>query len=108
MGFNSLFNNAFKFSAVFGRLGDFYGQEKLYIYGIVAFLISSVLCSISPSILFLIIFRAFQGIAAAMMISVSIGIVRRAFQTEELGRALGTYSMAIAAGLALGPAIGGF
>lgn len=92
----------------FGRLGDFYGQEKLYIYGIVAFLISSVLCSISPSILFLIIFRAFQGIAAAMMISVSIGIVRRAFQTEELGRALGTYSMAIAAGLALGPAIGGF
>lgn len=92
----------------FGRLGDFYGQEKLYIYGIVAFLISSVLCSIAPSILFLIIFRAFQGIAAAMMISVSIGIVRRAFPTEELGRALGTYSMAIAAGLALGPAIGGF
>lgn len=92
----------------FGRLGDFYGQEKLYIYGIVAFLISSVLCSIAPSILFLIIFRTFQGIAAAMMISVSIGIVRRAFPTEELGKALGTYSMAIAAGLALGPAIGGF
>lgn len=92
----------------FGRFGDSYGQEKLYISGIVGFLISSILCSVALSILFLIIFRALQGVAAAMMISVSIGIVRRAFPVEELGRALGTYSMAIAAGLALGPAIGGF
>lgn len=92
----------------FGRFGDFYGHEKLYIYGIAGFLISSILCSKAPSIFFLIFFRAIQGIAAAMMISVSIGIVRRAFPVEKLGRALGTYSMVIAAGLALGPAIGGF
>lgn len=92
----------------FGRFGDFYGQEKLYMYGMVGFLISSVLCSLSPSIYLLILFRALQGIAAAMMISVSIGIVRMAFPVDKLGRALGIYSMAIAAGLALGPAIGGF
>ena len=92
----------------FGRFGDFYGQEKLYMYGAVGFLFSSVLCSLAPSIHLLIIFRALQGITAAMMISVSIGIIRRAFPVEYLGRALGIYSMAIAAGLALGPAIGGF
>lgn len=91
----------------FGRFGDYYGQEKLYMYGVAGFLVSSVLCSLSPSIYFLILFRAIQGIAAAMMISVSIGIVRRVFPVEILGRALGIYSMAIAAGLALGPAIGG-
>ena len=92
----------------FGRFGDSYGQEKLYMYGAVGFLFSSILCSLAPSIYLLIIFRALQGIAAAMMISVSMGIVRRAFPVEKLGRALGIYSMAIAAGLALGPAIGGF
>lgn len=92
----------------FGRLGDFYGQEKLYMYGVVGFLFSSVLCSLASSIYLLILFRALQGVAAAMMISVSIGIVRRAFPVEKLGRALGIYSMAISAGLALGPAIGGF
>jgi EmrB/QacA subfamily drug resistance transporter len=92
----------------FGRFGDFYGQEKLYIYGLSGFLLSSILCSFSTSIEQLIIFRGFQGITAAMMISVSMGIVRRVFPVEELGRALGIYSMAIAAGLALGPVIGGF
>jgi EmrB/QacA subfamily drug resistance transporter len=92
----------------FGSFGDYYGQEKLYIYGVVGFLFSSVLCSLAPSINFLIFFRALQGIAAAMMISVSVGIIRRVFPLEKLGRALGIYSMAIAAGLALGPAIGGF
>lgn len=91
----------------FGRLGDYYGQEKLYIFGLIGFVFSSILCSLANSISLLIIFRAIQGIAAAMMISVSIGIVKRAFPVGKLGRALGIYSTAIAAGLALGPAIGG-
>jgi len=91
----------------FGRLGDFYGQEKLYMFGVLGFLTSSILCSLAPSIFFLILFRALQGFAAAMMISVSIAIVRKAFTVGELGKALGIYSMVIAAGLALGPAVGG-
>ena len=92
----------------FGRVGDSKGHEKLYMLGLVSFLMTSLFCSLSQSIYFLIIFRALQGVAAAMMISVSLGIVRKAFPTEELGRALGIYAVAIAAGLALGPAIGGF
>ncbi len=91
----------------FGRVGDSKGHERLYLVGLACFLFSSILCSLSPSISFLIIFRALQGIAAAMMISVSMGIVKKSFPTEELGRALGIYAVAIAAGLALGPAIGG-
>ncbi|NYB51453.1 MAG: MFS transporter [Methanobacteriaceae archaeon] len=91
----------------FGRVGDSKGHERLYMLGLVFFILSSLLCSSSPSIYFLIIFRAVQGVAAAMMISVSLGIVKKSFPTEELGRALGIYAVAIAAGLALGPAIGG-
>ena len=91
----------------FGRLGDMIGHEKLYLSGLVLFVFTSVLCSFSSSITYLIIFRALQGIAAAMMISVSLGMVRRAFHSYELGKALGIYAVAIAAGLAIGPAIGG-
>lgn len=91
----------------FGRVGDSKGHERLYLVGLACFLFSSILCSLSPSISFLIIFRALQGIAAAMMISVSMGIVKKSFPTEELGKSLGIYAVAIAAGLALGPAIGG-
>jgi EmrB/QacA subfamily drug resistance transporter len=91
----------------FGRLGDYRGHERVYLTGLVFFLVSSIFCSLSPSIFHLIVFRAFQGIAAAMMISVSLGIVKKSFPVGELGRALGIYAIAIAAGLALGPAIGG-
>jgi EmrB/QacA subfamily drug resistance transporter len=91
----------------FSRLGDFYGQERIYMTGLVGFVTTSILCSLSPSVEALIIFRGLQGLAAAMMISVSMGLVRRSFPSHILGRAMGIYAVAIAAGLALGPAIGG-
>ena len=91
----------------FGRLGDMYGHEKVYLSGLILFIFTSILCSFSPSITYLIISRALQGIAAAMMISVSLGMVKKAFPPYELGKALGIYAVAIAAGLAIGPAIGG-
>ena len=99
--------NLLGFVLLFGRLGDSYGNERIYMVGLVSFLITSILCSLSPSIAFLIIFRGLQGIAAALMISVSMGIVKSAFPSSQTGKALGIYAVAIAAGLAIGPAIGG-
>ncbi len=100
--------NLLGFVLLFGRLGDFYGHERVYMVGLVSFVITSFLCSLSPSITFLIIFRGLQGIAAALMLSVSLGIVKSAFPPSQTGKALGIYAVAIAAGLAIGPAIGGF
>lgn len=95
------------FVLFFSRLGDSKGHEKVYIAGLAGFTITSLLCSLSPSVEALIIFRGLQGLSAAMIISVSMAIVRKAFPANYLGRALGIYAVAIAAGLALGPAIGG-
>ncbi len=99
--------NLLGFVLLFGRLGDFYGHERVYMVGLVSFLITSFLCSLSPSVTYLIIFRGLQGIAAAMMISVSMGIVKSAFPLNQTGKALGIYAVAISAGLAIGPVIGG-
>ncbi|HII84047.1 MAG TPA: MFS transporter [Methanobacterium subterraneum] len=95
------------FVLFFSRFGDFYGQERVYLAGLAGFVTTSLLCSLSPSIEWLILFRGLQGLAAAMMISVSMALVRKSFPSQYLGRALGIYAVAIAAGLALGPAIGG-
>ncbi|GAB6055396.1 MFS transporter [Methanobacterium alkalithermotolerans] len=91
----------------FGRLGDWWGHEKLYLTGLISFMLSSILCSTAPTLEFLIIFRGLQGLAAAMMISVSLGIVKEAFPKHQRGKGLGIYAVAIAAGLTLGPLIGG-
>lgn len=91
----------------FARFGDFYGHERLFMGGLVGFVISSILCSLSPSITALIIFRGLQGVTASMILSVSMVIIEKSFPLRYLGKAMGIYSVAIAAGLALGPAIGG-
>lgn len=92
---------------LFGRLGAHYGKKTIYVTGLVGFLISLFLCYLSPSVLALIISRALQGLTAAMMLSVSMGIVKDAFPKGERGKSLGIYAVAIATGMALGPTIGG-
>ncbi len=99
--------NLLGFVLLFGRLGDFYGHERIYMMGLLSFMVTSFLCSLSTSIELLIIFRSLQGIAAALMISVSMGIVKDAFPLRQTGKILGIYSVAIAAGLAIGPMMGG-
>ncbi|MGO9571415.1 MAG: MFS transporter [Desulfomonilaceae bacterium] len=92
----------------FGRLGEIWGYKKVFQCGLVVFVGASGLCGLSPSIYGLIVFRALQAIGAAMMMAVPLAIITTCFPANELGRALGTFSVSIAAGLAIGPSFGGF
>jgi EmrB/QacA subfamily drug resistance transporter len=91
----------------FARFGDFYGHERIFIFGLFGFIISSILCSLSTTITILIIFRGLQGITAAMILSVSMVIIEKSFPLQYLGKAFGIYAVVTSAGLALGPAVGG-
>ncbi len=92
---------------LYGRLGDMIGYRKVFLYGLIAFVLTSVLCGSSQSIWMLIGFRALQGLAAGMMMSVGYAIITAAFPPRERGRALGIYAISIAVGLGLGPTLGG-
>jgi len=70
--------------------------------------VASAFCGLATSIYWLILFRCFQGIGAAMMMAVPLAMITECFPSNELGRALGTYSVSISAGLAIGPSFGGF
>jgi len=92
---------------LYGRLGDMIGYRRVYLSGLAAFTLTSVLCGASQSIWMLIAFRALQGLAAGMMMSVGYAIVTAAFPPQERGKALGIYAISIAVGLGLGPTLGG-
>jgi EmrB/QacA subfamily drug resistance transporter len=95
----------------FGRLGDIIGYKRIYLTGLSGFIIASGLCSAAyflPTIHWLIVFRAIQGLAAGMMMSVSYAIITASFPPVERGRALGINAISISAGLAIGPSLGGF
>ncbi len=93
---------------LYGRLGDMAGYRKVFLSGLAAFTLTSVLCGVSSSIWMLIAFRGLQGLAAGMMMSVGYAIVTSAFPPRERGKAMGIYATSIAVGLGLGPTIGGF
>lgn len=92
----------------YGRLGDILGYRAIYLSGLAGFILSSALCGFSSSIGMLIAARAVQGLTAGMMMAVSYAIVVAAFPPYERGKALGINAISIAAGLAIGPTVGGF
>jgi len=92
---------------LYGRMGDMIGYKTVFLSGLAAFTLTSVLCGASQSIWMLIAFRALQGLAAGMMMSVGYAIVTTAFPPSERGKALGIYAISIAVGLGLGPTLGG-
>jgi EmrB/QacA subfamily drug resistance transporter len=91
-----------------GRLGDLTGIRRLFKIGVVLFSISSVLCAIAPSGLWLIIFRLLQGGGAALTSTTGPAILVSAFPLEQKGRVLGISVSAVYLGLAFGPFFGGF
>lgn len=95
------------FALPFGRIADIYGLKRIFIYGIITYVVFSFLSGIAPSVILLIIFRAFQGIGAAMMFGTGIAILTSVFTIQERGKALGINVAGVYMGLTIGPFLGG-
>ena len=91
-----------------GRLADIYGRKKLYVFGLVAFTIGSLLCGFAADITQLIIFRILQAVGGAFLVANGTLLVVDAFPRYELGKAMGILSMIMAAAFVVGPILGGF
>ncbi len=90
-----------------GKIADMYGRKKNLTYGLLLFTFSSLFCIFSPSIVFLICCRAFQGIGGSMVIVTATAILTSIFPPGERGRALGINTASVYLGLSLGPVLGG-
>lgn len=92
----------------FGRLGDLHGHKPVYISGLVVFVISSVLCSLAPTVIALIAFRALQGLGGAMLIANAPAVLTKNFPSTQRGQVLGLQATMTYLGLTLGPTLGGW
>ncbi|MFT9372926.1 MFS transporter [Liquorilactobacillus hordei] len=89
-------------------LGDYFGHRKVYNFGILVFVIGSILCALSTNINFLIFSRIIEGIGASVITPMSMAILTSALAPEERGKALGIWSGIGGLALIIGPALGGF
>ncbi|MGH3857283.1 MAG: MFS transporter [Pseudonocardiaceae bacterium] len=74
-----------------GRLGDLYGQKRLFLTGLAIFTVASALCGVAPSLALLIAARALQGLGGALMYPQVLAIIRITFSGAELNRALSIF-----------------
>lgn len=87
-------------------IGARIGFARMCRVGIAIFLIASILCALSHSLLELALSRALQGIGGASIMSVAIALIRFIYPKEELGRGLALNGLIIGTGVALGPTVG--
>jgi EmrB/QacA subfamily drug resistance transporter len=90
-----------------GSLADLLGRRLVFSIGLVLFSLTSLLCALSPSSLFLILARGGQGIGGAIMFSTSLALLAQEFHGRERGTAFGAWGATIAVSAAVGPLLGG-
>jgi EmrB/QacA subfamily drug resistance transporter len=89
------------------RLGDLYGRRRMFLAGLVAFTVSSLLCGLAPDAIALIVARFVQGAGAALMVPQIVSMIQLRFTGDARATALSAYSAVIAVGAIAGMVLGG-
>ncbi|WP_269505279.1 DHA2 family efflux MFS transporter permease subunit [Burkholderia sp. IMCC1007] len=91
-----------------GRLGDLYGQRRMFLAGLVVFTVASLACGLAQSQTMLIAARAVQGFGGAIVSAVSLSLIMNLFtEPGERARAMGVYGFVCAGGGSIGVLLGG-
>ncbi len=91
-----------------GRMGDLFGQRRIFLYGIAAFTLASLGCGLAQSQTFLITLRAIQGLGAAIISAVALSLVMNLFQEPvERAKAMGIFGFVASGGGSVGVLLGG-
>jgi EmrB/QacA subfamily drug resistance transporter len=91
-----------------GRTADLFGRRNTLQIGMISFTIFSFLIGISHSAVMLIVLRAFQGAAAALMSPSALSIVLTTFpEGKDRNKALGYWTTIATGGAAVGLLLGG-
>ncbi|TQS44993.1 MFS transporter [Cryptosporangium phraense] len=91
-----------------GSMGDRFGRRRVFQIGLVLFTLGSLLCSLAPSLGWLIAFRMMQAVGGSMLNPVAMGIITNTFtDARERAQAIGAWGAVSGVSMALGPVVGG-
>ncbi len=93
---------------IWGRLSDLYGRRRIYLLGIVLFLVGSVLAGAANTMVLLIAARAIQGLGAGAIIPLSMTIVGELYALSERARTQALFSGVWGFASIVGPLVGGY
>lgn len=95
------------FILIAGSLSDLLGRKKILGLGLLGFGIASVLCALAPTSGSLIVFRALQGVAGALLVPSSLALIISTFSGTAQAKAVGTWTAWTGISFIIGPLLGG-
>ncbi len=93
---------------IYGKLADLYGRKPVLLFGVVVFLIGSVLSGQAHSIQQLIAFRALQGLGAGAMQPITMTVIGDLFDVEQRAKMQGLFGAVWGGAGIVGPLLGGY
>ena len=93
---------------LYGKLGDLYGRRNTIFVSVALFLLGSVLCGVAPSMTFLIIARAVQGLGGGGLFVLALSVVGDVVPPRERGKIQGVFAAVFSTSSVLGPLAGGW
>src|SRR5260221_9244921 len=93
---------------LYGKLADIHGRRILMLIAICIFVAGSVACALAPSMTFLVLARAFQGLGGGGLMALAQTIIADIVSPRERGRYEGYIGAVFAVSSVGGPVLGGF
>lgn len=89
-------------------LGRFFGKKGYFIFSLIGFTLSSILCGLATSLPMLIASRILQGLCGGGLLAKAQAILFETFPPEEQAAAQGLFGVCVMVGPILGPTVGGW
>ncbi|WP_028403436.1 MDR family MFS transporter [Ectobacillus panaciterrae] len=93
---------------IFGKLSDMFGRKMFFIFGLIVFLLGSILCGTAESIIQLSIYRAIQGIGGGALIPIAFTIMFDTVPVEHRGKLGGLFGAVFGLSSIFGPLLGAY
>lgn len=90
-----------------GSMSDAYGRVLVMRVGLIAFGVASVAVALAPDPLVLIIARALQGAAGALLVPSSLALITATMRSDTQARAIGVWTAFTTGAQVAGPLLGG-
>jgi len=93
---------------IYGRLSDGFGRRRLFIAGLIIFLVGSAVCASASSFQMLVLGRGLQGLGAGGLFSLAFAVIADLVSPRDRGRYILFFVAIFGSASLLGPLIGGF